>query len=227
MARRPRPTPAPAPIALVYVRVSTARQVEGIGLDAQEAKAREHAQKMGLDVVAVFRDEGISGRDGMEDRPGLRALIQRAKATPNAVVVVYSVSRLARRQRLLWQLLDERDGEGLAVSSATEAFDTTTPTGRAMLGMIAVFAQLEADMVSERTRDALAEVRAQGRRLGRPGMLDLGAADTVREVQALYATGRYTHRTLADELNRRSVKTATGTGKWWPKTVRTALLTRV
>jgi DNA invertase Pin-like site-specific DNA recombinase len=226
MSMKPRrsPRPAPSTVALVYVRVSTARQAnEGIGLDAQEAKTRAHAERMGWPVAEVFRDEGISGKDGVEDRPGLAALIERAKSTPGAVIVVYSISRLARRQRLLWQLLDDRDGLGLAVSSATEAFDTSTPTGRAMLGMLAVFAQLEADMISERTKDALAEAKAQGRKLGAPNMVDLGAVESIREVKSLYASGSYSHRSLAEELNRRGVPTASGSGKWWPKTVRSAL----
>lgn len=219
---------APKPVALVYLRVSTVRQAtDGVGLDAQEGKCRAHAERMGWDVAEVFRDEGISGKDGLENRPGLVSLIDRAKATPGAVVIVYSVSRLARRQKLLWTLLDEHEGFGLAVSSATESFDTTTPTGRAMLGMIAVFAQLEADMVSERTKDALAEVRSQGKKLGAPNMLDRGAADAIKLAQDLYATGTYTHRSLAEELNRRAVPTATGAGKWWPKTVRTALQTQI
>jgi DNA invertase Pin-like site-specific DNA recombinase len=224
---RPR-NPAPAPVALVYTRVSTLRQAtDGVGLDAQMAKCQAHAERMGWPVAQTFADEGISGKDGVDSRPGLKALLEAAQATPGAIVVVYSVSRLARRQRLLWQLLDDREGFGLAVSSATEAFDTSTPTGRAMLGMIAVFAQLEADMVSERTKDALAEVKAQGKRLGAPGMLALGAAETVRQVQDLYATGKYTHRTLAEHLNASGVPTAKGTGKWWPKTVRAALLTQL
>lgn len=222
MARKPSPKPAAS--AVVYLRVSTARQAaEGIGLDAQEAKCRAHAERMGWQVIAVHRDEGASGRDGVEDRPGLQATIDTVKGTPGAVVVVYSVSRLARRQRLLWNLLDDREGYGLPVSSATEPFDTATPTGRAMLGMIATFAQLEADMVSERTRDALAEVKAQGTRLGAPDMVRLGAVESVRLVKQLYATGDYSHVTLADELNRRSVPTAKG-GKWWAKTVRSAIM---
>lgn len=214
---------AAPPVALVYVRVSTARQAaDGVGLDAQEAKCRAHAERMGWPVAGVYADEGISGKDGLENRAGLVALIDAAQKTPGAIVVVYSVSRLARRQRLLWNLLDDREGYGLAVSSATESFDTSTPTGRAMLGMLATFAQLEADMVSERTRDALAELKAQGKRLGAPSMLTLNA-EVVRLVSELYATGRFTHRTLADELNNRNVPTATGKGRWWPKTVRTAL----
>jgi site-specific DNA recombinase len=209
---------------VIYARCSTARQAaEGIGLDAQETKCRAHAERLGLAVVGTFRDEGVSGRDGVEDRPGLQAVIDAVKMHPGAVVVVYSVSRLARRQRLLWNLLDDREGYGLPVSSATESFDTSTPTGRAMLGMIATFAQLEADMVSERTKDALAEVRAQGKRLGAPDMIALGATDAVRTAQSLYASGKFSHRTLADELNRRRIPTAKG-GKWWPKTVRAALM---
>jgi len=214
------------PSAVIYLRVSTARQAaEGIGLDAQEAKCRAQAERMGWPVIAVHRDEGLSGRDGVEERPGLQAAIDTVKSNPGAVVVVYSISRLARRQRLLWNLLDQQEGYGLPVSSATEPFDTATPTGRAMLGMIATFAQLEADMVSERTKDALAEIKAQGRKLGAPSMIDLGAVESVRTAQELYATGKFTHRTLAEELNRLKVQTAKrGTTKWWPKTVRAALL---
>ena len=212
-------------VAFIYLRVSTARQAQdGVGLDAQESKCRAHAERMGWVVADVFKDEGISGRDGVNNRPGLAALIEATRNAAGAVVVVYSVSRLARRQKLLWTLLDDREGYGLAVSSATESFDTSTPTGRAMLGMLATFAQLEADMISERTRDALAELKAQGRRLGAPSMLDL-KPEVVRLVQELYSSGQFTHRSLAEELNARRIPTAKG-GKWWPKTVRSALLMR-
>lgn len=210
-------------VAFLYLRVSTSKQVaEGVGLDAQEAKCRAHAAHLGWTIGGVFRDEGISGREGLDGRPGLVTLIEAVKATPDSAVIVYSISRLARRQRLLWNLLDDRDGEGLPVVSATESFDLTTPMGRAMLGMIAVFAALDADMIGERTRDAMAELKAQGRKLGAPSMVDLGAVESVRKIQALYTTGKWTHRSLADEMNRRKVPTAKG-GKWWPRTIRSAL----
>lgn len=209
-------------VALVYVRVSTSRQVaEGIGLDTQEARCRAYAAHMGWTVQEVFADEGLSGKDGVADRPGLAALIAAHRATPDSVVLVYSISRLARRQRLLWDLLDDRS-HALPVVSATEPFDATTPMGRAMLGMIAVWSQLEADMVSERTTDALAELKAQGKKLGAPSMLALGMTDTLREVQRLYATKAYTLVTLAEHLNAKGIRTARG-GQWWPKTIRAAL----
>lgn len=209
--------------ALVYVRVSTTQQAQdGVGLQAQEAKCRAHVERLGAEVLEVFKDEGISGKDGVNNRPGLKALIARSKEIPDAVVVVYSVSRLARRQRLLWQLLDEKDGEGLSISSATESFDNTTPTGRAMLGMLGVFAQLEADMCSERTKDALAEVKASGKKLGRKSMKEL-CPETVEHVKKLYATGLYSQRALADELNRQNYPTVTGQGKWALRSVQIAL----
>lgn len=211
-----------SPTCFIYLRVSTARQAkEGIGLDAQEAKSRAHAERMGWKVLEIFKDEGISGKDGIENRPGLKALIAAAKANSDAVTVVYSVSRLARRQRLLWQLLDEREGEGLAISSATESFDTSTPMGRAMLGMIGVWSQLEADMISERTRDALAEAKAQGRKLGQKSMKEL-APETVELVKNLYASGNFTLRSLADHLNQQGTPSPAG-GKWWPRSVEKAV----
>ena len=224
--RKPRPA-APATVAHLYVRVSTLRQAQdGVGLDAQEARGRAHAERLGLPVTAVFRDEGASGKDGVEDRPGLAAMLAEQERIREAggevVTVVYSVSRLARRQRLLWNLLDDRDGYGVVVSSATEPFDTSTPMGRAMLGMLATFAALEADMVSERTRDALAELKAQGRKLGAPSMERLGAGAAIETSRELYGTGAYSHASLAEELNRRGIPSAKG-GRWWAKTVRTAL----
>jgi site-specific DNA recombinase len=209
-------------VAFLYLRVSTSRQVtEGVGLDTQEARCRAYAQHLGWTIKEVFSDEGLSGKDGVEDRPGLKALIAAQQGTPGSVVLVYSISRLARRQRLLWDLLDDRS-YALPVVSATEPFDATTPMGRAMLGMIAVWSQLEADMVSERTTDALAELKAQGKKLGPPDMLALGMAPTLQLVQELYATKAFTLETLADELNARKIPTARG-GKWWPKTIRAAL----
>jgi site-specific DNA recombinase len=159
----------PKTTAFIYLRVSArteSQKIQSVSIETQEAKCREHALRLGLEVEFVFKDEFISGKDGVEHRPGLANLLKASRANTSAVVIVYSVSRLARRQSLLWHLLDEQTGEGLSISSATEPFDTSTPMGRAMLGMIGVWAQLEADMVSERTRDALAVVKSNGTKLG-------------------------------------------------------------
>lgn len=210
-------------VALLYSRVSTARQAEdGFGLDAQDSKTRLHAQLRGWPVVGSFREEGISGKADEHKRPALLALLQRVRelrAEGNeVVVVVYAVSRLARRQRLLWNLLEEN---GLLISSATESFDTTTPTGKAMLGMLAVFAQLEADMCAERTKDGLAEAKAQGKRLGAPNSMQL-ASEAVQLVKKLSDSGA-SLQAIADQMNINGVRTPLGSTNWVKSTVVRAL----
>jgi site-specific DNA recombinase len=219
--------------AFVYLRVSTAKQAElGVGLEAQEAKCREHAARLGLPVLAVHKDAGFSGRDGLDKRPGLRAVIEDVKASPGSVVIVYSLSRLGRSQRLIWTLLDDRGDYALPLSSATEPFETATPMGRAMLGMLGVWAQLEADLTSERTVDALAAVAERGTRLGAPSLIervengervpDLAKVAIVREVQRLAADTGASSRALAARLNAEGVASVNGR-RWHPRTVRLAL----
>ncbi len=212
--------------AIVYLRVSTGKQqASGVGIEAQLAKCQEHCARLGIPITAVHKDEAVSGKDGVDKRPGLQAVIAAVEDTPGAVVVVYSLSRLGRSQRLIWNLLDDRGDYALPLSSATEPFETTTPMGRAMLGMLGVWAQLESDLVSERTIDAMAALAARGVRVGMPPM-GTKVADTVREIKALYATGQYTLKTLTEHLNDRGVPSARG-GRWWPKTVYTALKTNL
>lgn len=210
--------------AVIYLRVSTSKQaISGIGMEAQMARCQEHCAYLGVPVIAIHRDEAISGKEGIERRPGLLATIATVKANPGTIVVVYSLSRLGRSQRLIWTLLDDRGEYALPLASATEPFETATPMGRAMLGMLSVWAQLEADLVSERTIAALAAVAARGTRLGAPSMSML-APETVHKVAEMYATGRYSHRSLASALNAQNVPTAKPGHKWHPKTVRSAII---
>lgn len=217
-------TSTPKPIvALIYTRVSTARQAtDGLGLNAQASAARNYAAAKGWDVDGLFMDAGVSGKTDALNRPGLQQLLDRLQKLRaegfDPVVVVYSLSRLARRQRLLWSMIEQHD---LSISSATEPFDTTTPTGKAMLGMLAVFAQLEADMCSERTKDALAEAKANGTKLGRRPVADL-APDTVKLVKELYKTG-LSQMAVAQELMNRKVKTPMGKDKWHLRQVQICL----
>ena len=204
--------------AFVYVRVSTVRQAEeGHGLDAQLEKCRQHAERLGLPVTRVFRDEGISGRDGIDERPGLRELLTALREDPDAVVIVYSVSRLARRQSLLFELLDKYK---LPVSSATEPFDVTTPIGKALVGMLGVFAELEADMTRERIRDGLAAARAKGVRLGAPSTAKK-SPEVAAQIRALADEG-LSCDAIARRLNTEGAATVKG-GRWWPRTIRRVL----
>lgn len=220
--------------AVLYFRVSTKKQAEfGIGLDAQREACRQHAARLGLAVVSEHQDRGISGKKDMQSRPGLKDAIAAVHATPGAVLIVYSLSRLARSMRLLYTLLMPGNGQpDLPVVSVTEPFDVTSTMGRAMLGMLGVFAQLESDLASDRTIDALATVPREN--LGAPSMIEVvidGERQTdphkvaaVRRIQELYAAGGLTHATLADLANRLGVPTPRAGKRWHATSVRRALL---
>jgi DNA invertase Pin-like site-specific DNA recombinase len=212
--------------AVIYLRVSTEEQARsGLGREAQEAKCRAYCERQGYEVVSVFIDDGRSGKLPVDRRPGLKAAVEHVRRTEGAVLVIYALSRAFRSQGECWRTVDveqEQWDTALPLVSATEPFDLTTPFGRAALGMLVTFATLEADLASERTRDALAAAKARGVRLGAPSMTEL-APETVARVRELYATGKYSHRSLADHLNATGVSTVKGIGRWWPKTVAAAL----
>ena len=153
--------------AIGYVRVSTEEQArEGISLEAQEERIRALAIAKGWDLVDIIRDAGYSGKDLR--RPGAMSLIDLCRRGAMDVAVVYKVDRVTRKQKDLWHLLEDVfEANRVGFVSVTEAFDTTTAAGKAFLGMLGVFAQLERDMVSERTREALNQKKNKGEWVGR------------------------------------------------------------
>jgi DNA invertase Pin-like site-specific DNA recombinase len=203
--------------AVLYTRVSTDQQAaSGLGLEAQLAACREHARRKGYAIVGEFSDPAVSGRDSIEARPGLQSALALSRQS-DVVVIVYSLSRLSRRQSLTWALLDDRGEYRLLLESASESFDTTTSMGRAMLGMMGVWNALEADLVSERTKAALQARRARGHRLGPRTTRELNP-ELVRQVVEMYANGTHTHKTLAERLNALAVPTIRGK-RWHPTQV--------
>jgi site-specific DNA recombinase len=153
--------------AIGYVRVSTDEQArEGISIEAQEDRITALATAKGWSLVEIIKDAGYSGKN--LNRPGAKGLVDACQQGSVDVVIVFKVDRLTRRQRDLWQLLEEVfEANGVGFVSVTEAFDTTTAAGKAFLGMIGVFAQLERDLVSERTREALIHKKTKGEWVGR------------------------------------------------------------
>jgi len=153
--------------AVGYIRVSTEEQArEGISLDAQAERIRALAVAKDWELVEIIEDKGFSGKN--LERPGIQELIGSCCGRKADVAVVYKVDRLTRKQKDLWHLLEDVfDKNGVGLVSVTEPFDTTTATGKAFLGMLGVFAQLERDMISERTTEALGEKRRQREWVGR------------------------------------------------------------
>jgi len=153
--------------AVGYVRVSTDEQVtEGQSLDNQTARIRAYAESQGWNLAEVYTEEGVSGKT--IDRPELTRMLAGIEAGQTDIVLVYKVDRLTRKQKDLWHLLEDVfDANNVGFKSVVEPFDTTTAQGKAFLGMLAVFAQLERDTIAERTKDTLANKKRNGEWTGR------------------------------------------------------------
>jgi putative DNA-invertase from lambdoid prophage Rac len=147
----------------IYARVSTADQTA----DNQLRVLRAWAESRGHDVVGEFVDV-MSGR--RESRPGLDRMRAACVRGEVQVVAAVALDRLGRSLINIANLLEDFAALGIDLYLGREGIDTSTPTGRALLGMAAVFAQLERDINVERTKMGLARARAQGKRLGRPNV---------------------------------------------------------
>lgn len=133
-----------------YTRVSTAEQVnEGFSLDEQAEKLQKYCSAMGWDVFDVYIDGGFSGAN--MNRPALEKLIKDVEAHKVEKVVVWKLDRLSRSQKdTLYLIEDVFLKNNCDFVSMNENFDTSTPFGRAMIGILAVFSQLEREQIKER-----------------------------------------------------------------------------
>jgi putative DNA-invertase from lambdoid prophage Rac len=150
----------PLRVAL-YARVSTHDQQT---LPLQIHSMREYAAKRGWTIVAQIKEVG-SGASQRELRETLLACATRREID---VVLVWRLDRWGRSVADLVSTLQELQHLGVGFVSLTEALDLTTPTGRAMAGLLAVFAEFEREILRERVRAGLAHARQNGKRLGRP-----------------------------------------------------------
>lgn len=204
--------------AVIYVRVSTEDQAQsGLGLEAQLEACRAMCVARGWVIAGEFSDPGVSGRTDPLARDGFSGALDAYRTYPNTVLVVYAVSRLTRRQSVLWRFLDEEGDFRLRLVSSTEPFDTSTPLGRAMVGMLGVWAQLEADMISDRTKAALAARRARGLPLGPPAIADKNP-ELVERIGLMYSVQGFKLQQIVDTLNSEGIPSPRG-GKWGTSTV--------
>ena len=171
----------------IYVRVSTLDQaLEGYSLAAQERVLREWCATNGYVIVDIYADEGISGKD-IEHRPDMRRLLEDAQLGNFDLVLIWALSRLTRSVADLYDTWELLSSCGVDVKSYTEPFDTSTPIGRAMVGLLGVFAQMERELTAERVRVAIEERATQGKRTCNTVLgYDLDGKDTfkINELEA-------------------------------------------
>lgn len=202
-----------------YCRVSTEEQADsGLGIDAQRAKVSAAAQYNDWDAEAIVwcTEEGVSGTIAPEDRPCLGDLL--SKVAPGDVLVTARLDRIGRSAVDVLLLADRAKDECWDLMLLDVNLDTRTPMGRAFLGIAAVMAQMERDLIAERTRDALAAAKRRGQRLGRPVALPDDLRDRIVSERERGAT----LTAIAERLNAEGVPTARG-GRWHSSTIRAVI----
>lgn len=132
-----------------YLRVSTESQIENYSIDEQKERLTAYCKSKGWAIYRYYIDPGYSG--GNMNRPALQEMLKDIKDKNIDIVAVYKLDRLSRSQKDTLTLIeDEFVSNGVDFVSVNENFDTTSPFGRAMIGILSVFAQLEKDQITER-----------------------------------------------------------------------------
>jgi DNA invertase Pin-like site-specific DNA recombinase len=175
--------------AVLYLRVSTIDQTTA----NQERELREIAGRSGLEIVKVYKDHGISGAKGRDKRPAFDALCRDASKRQFDVVMAWSVDRLGRSLQDLVTFLSEIHALDIDLFLHQQGLDTRTPAGKAMFGMMGVFAEFERSMISERVRAGLARAKDAGKQLGRPRI----APELERRIREALAGGLSVRKTAA------------------------------
>jgi len=211
-----------------YCRVSTEEQArEGISLDAQEDKIRTYAQLKNLELVEIIRDEGFSGKD--LQRPGLQRLLNMIQGAETEALVVYKLDRLTRNTSDLLHLIEDIFKKGnTRFFSITEEIDTESAMGKFFLTIMGAMAQMERELISERTATALQYKKSQGQSLGKipfgysrvDGKLvpDNTEKNIIQRIKRWRKNG-FSYHKIANLLNEKSIKTKCKSSLWHGSTV--------
>jgi site-specific DNA recombinase len=198
-------------VAVGYVRVSTDKQADrGVSLEAQTEKIRAMAVVQGVELTDVLVDAGESAKS--LNRPGMARLLAMVDAGTVRTVIIAKLDRLTRSVADLAALLKRFERRQVSLVSVADALDTRTAAGRLVLNIMVSVSQWEREAIGERTRDAMAHKRANGRRVGNlpygysvsadGSTLTPDAAEqaTLTHIRTLAAQGLST-RTIAARLN--------------------------
>ena len=155
----------------LYLRVSSEEQKTKETTETQDDFLEEYCKLYRREIAGVYKDEAVSGTVPMHERPAGRELLEDAKAGKFDVVLVYKLDRIGRTLLVVVDTHDRLQEAGVALRSATEPIDTSTPAGRLIFQMLASFAEFEKETINERTRDGKNRAYRNG---VQPGVIPYG-----------------------------------------------------
>lgn len=174
----------PQRVAL-YARVSTDKQ----STENQLTELRDAAKRMGWEVIGEFVDHGISGAKSRKDRPKLDAMLKGVSRKDFDIVAAWSVDRLGRSLIDLVGLLQELHSTGVDLYLHQQGINTTTPAGKALFGMMGVFAEFERGMIQERVKSGLARAKKHGTKSGKAIGRPATSPETEAQIRELRTQG--------------------------------------
>jgi DNA invertase Pin-like site-specific DNA recombinase len=217
--RRRRRIDPSAPLA-AYIRVSSASQAEsGISLDGQRSTIAEYAASNSLPIGTWYEDAAVSGGKRARSRPGLRAALEAIESGHAGGLIVAKIDRLGRSAEAITLCEDAARG-GWQVVVVDLGLDTTTESGEAVLWAFSMVARMELRRASTRMRDFHAERRRQG--LRRRDAVPVEIADRMISMRSKGLS----YESIGQALDADNIPTASGGKRWWPMTVRSAVLAR-
>lgn len=200
-------------VMIGYVRVSTAEQAEsGLGLEAQETKLREEAERRGWDMEIV----ADRGKSGAVINGALRGALEQLAAGLADGLVVAKMDRLARSVQHAAEIMNSARAQGWNLIVLDLGLDLSTPQGRAMANMLATFAEFERDMISVRTKEAMAAAKSRGARFGRPRLVPTPVVRRIVKAR----DGGQSFGAIARDLTEGGVLSPSGRPSWQESTVR-------
>lgn len=206
--------------AIAYRRVSTEEQgSDGLGMAAQTAAVQQYLTAGGI-TDALWVEDVCSGKTAPEKRAGLSGALDMLASGERDILVVPKLDRLSRSVIDFSTMIETADRQGWSIVILDCQVDTSTPAGRMMAHVLASFAQFERELISDRTKKALAGCRERGQRLGRP---TLCPPETVAKIEMMRSKGM-SYSQAAGVLNRAGIPTPTGKDVWYAASVRSVAL---
>ena len=207
-----------------YIRVSTTDQIEGTSLDTQERQIRAYAELKGIDLVAIYQDNGISGGKPIAKRPEGAKLAELIEAGEIDAVIITKLDRGFRNTVDCLQTIQvwrSRDISLHVVDMGGNAVDTSTSAGEFMLTVLAAAAQMERKRITERCNEGRRARKAEGKRIGEvPFGFDLepdtnklienSQEQTTIELMRTLNSNGGSFRSIAAELNSQGILTKKG-----------------
>lgn len=223
--------------AIGYIRVSTEEQAtEGVSIDAQRACLQAYAMLRGLELIEIIVDEGVSGGKDLASRPGGAKVVECAAKGRVGAVVACKLDRLFRdaadclNTTKVW---DKKDVALHLIDVGGQSIDTSSTMGRFFLTMMAGVAEMERNLIRDRTKAAMDHKKSRGERVSRYApfgyrfegdkvIADEAEQAIIADIRELRSAG-WSFQKICDALESRGVVTKAGESKWLPMTVKRIL----